>query len=207
MEFRLAYDGILLPTTAGCARVNIKHAIRKEIQKQLRTLWSIQPWLLELATHKIILEDPLTGEPHVRTMLDQIVAKYKRFGFNFAPLVRRTFGQVCDLEIQFSCHKAPKIAAAKDRELKDWTNLLFEALRLPRYVRELPLGAVPDADEMDYFFCLLEYADLIRGYTVTRNRLLPPLKCGDSLDHVYVIIKVKTGIVDYTKLYAEFPSR
>ena len=92
---------------------------------------------LKLATHQIILEDPLTGEPHVWTMLDQIVAKYKRFGFNFAPLVRRTFGHLCDLEIQFSCRKAPKIAAAKDRELKDWTNLLFEALRLPRYVREL----------------------------------------------------------------------
>ena len=207
MEFRLAYDGILRPTTAGCARVNIKHAIRKEIQKQLRTLWSIQPWLLELATHKIILVDPLTGEPHVWTMLDQIVAKYKRFGFNFAPLVRRNFGHVCDFEIQFLCRKAPKIAAAKDRELEDWTSLLFEALRLPRYVRELPLGAVPDADEMDYFFCLLEDKDLIRGYTVTRNRLLSPLKSGDSLDHVYVIIKVKTGIVDYTKLYVEFPSR
>ena len=60
---------------------------------------------------------------------------------------------------------------------------------------------------MDYFSCLLEDKDLIRGFTVTRNRLLSPPKSADSLDHVYVIIEVKTGIVDYPKLHVEFPSR
>jgi hypothetical protein len=52
MEFKLSYDGILRSTT-DYVRANIKHAIRKEIHKQLKTLWSIQPWLLELATHRI----------------------------------------------------------------------------------------------------------------------------------------------------------
>lgn len=205
MEFRLAYDGILRPS-ADYARVNVKHAIRKEFQKQLRALWSIHPPLHELATHRIILHDPWTGEPRLWTMLDQIVAKYKRFGFNFAPLVTRTLGHACDLEILFLSCKVPIVAMAKDRELKDWTSVVLEALRLPRYVAELPRGAVPDAHEMDYFFCLVEDKYLIRGHAVTRARLLSPPKSGDSLDHVSVMIKVKTEIVDYTNLQAEFPS-
>jgi len=65
---------------------------------------------------------------------------------------------------------------------------------------------VPKADEQDYFFCLLEDDHLITEFTVTSDRLLAPLRTGESENDVYLVIKVRTRVADHRNTYIEFLS-
>lgn len=206
MEFRLVYEGILPAQSGGNAHLREKHAIRKEIHKQLKTLWYVQAPLVGFATHRMISDDASTGEHREWTSLDEIAAKYKRFGFNFAPLVGRHFGLVCSLDILFLRRENPGAVITQGGDLDNRIKLLFDALRMPKDGAELPTGCVPDEGEKDYFFCLLEDDLLITEFAVTSDRLLAPLRSGDGPNDVYLVIKVKIKIADHRNAYLEFLS-
>lgn len=63
---------------------------------------------------------------------------------------------------------------------------LFDALRVPRNVNELPSGAEPKDSEVP-FRCLLEDDSLITGHAVTTDRLLLPAA---NDNHVRLILRV-----------------
>jgi hypothetical protein len=62
MEFRLLYEGELLPSANQC-RPSEKHAIRRSFHPQLRRLWSAEENLRELAKRRCGGDD---GDPTSR---------------------------------------------------------------------------------------------------------------------------------------------
>ena len=203
MEFRLIYEGIL-PASGSGTHVNEKHIIRKEIHKQLKALWHVQAPLVGFATHKMFQDDPATGERREWTELDDIARQYIKFGFNFVPLVGRHFGLVCGLDILFLRRENPGAVITQGGDLDNRIKVLFDALRMPKDVNELPKGAVPDEDEKKRFFCLLEDDLLVTEFSVTSDRLLAPLRSAESQSDVYLVIKVKTKVADHHNTYYEF---
>jgi hypothetical protein len=204
MEFRLIYEGPLPAQSGSNARLDEKHCIRKEMHKQLRNLWYVQAPLVGFATRKTILDDAATGEHREWTTLDEITQKYKHSGFNFVPLVGRHFGLACSLDILFLRRENPGAVITQGGDLDNRIKLLFDALRMPKDAGEIPNGTVPDVNEQDYFFCLLEDDHLITEFTVASDRLLAPLRTGDNQNDVYLVIKVKTKVADHRSTYIEF---
>jgi hypothetical protein len=65
---------------------------------------------------------------------------------------------------------------------------LFDALRMPHNLSELPKGSVPDVDQ-DPFFCLLEDDNLITAVSVKTDRLLVPT---ENKNEVHLDIQIET---------------
>ncbi len=71
----------------------------------------------------------------------------------------------------------------------DWQRKNERFLRIPENGTELPLNAVPDADE-DPFFCLLENDSLVTDLNITTDRLLRPLRLGENENDVVLVMKI-----------------
>src|SRR3989442_3928636 len=106
MEFRLIYEGPLKAASAQAA-MKEKHWIRKELHKQLSTLWKVQRPLTELAIPMTVPVNPATGETRQTSDLEDLAYKYARCGFRFVPLVNKPLGLVCSLDILFLRRENP----------------------------------------------------------------------------------------------------
>lgn len=203
MEFRLIYEGELPVARAGSARLDEKHAIRKQIHKQLAALWKVQQPLVGIATRRTVVEDAKTGTRHEWSGLDEIARTYNRAGFNFVPLISKLFGLVCSLDILFLRRESPGQIITHGGDLDNRVKTLFDALRMPKDATELPSGATPEQGE-EYFYCLLEDDALITEFSATTDRLLAPLRDREDANDVYLVIKVKAMISDPRQAYIEF---
>ena len=93
MEFRLVYQGPLKATTPNDTRAGHKHEIRKVFHHQLREVWQIQRPLPDIAAV------PMGLPPNAPTGLEKLASQFARCGYRFAPLINRSYGWVCDLDI------------------------------------------------------------------------------------------------------------
>lgn len=175
MEFHLVYDG---PLHAKFPNVEEQQKIRRAIHPQLAKLWGQLP-LSELAAAKGFL-DPSPGPG--RTSLVAPVGP-----FQCVSLVSSRIDLVCDLDILFLRPGQPGQLVATGGDIDNRLKTLFDALRQPRDLSELPSEEAPGLDETP-FHCLLEDDSLIQGFRVRADRLLTPT----STSHARLVIRVNT---------------
>ncbi|MGA9785002.1 MAG: hypothetical protein WBQ40_00340, partial [Candidatus Sulfotelmatobacter sp.] len=108
MEFRLLYQGELLPSGNTKRRATEKHVIRRAFHPQLRRLWSVKPILRALADNRGFLKSPeiyhqstVTRTPEERFDIGirTIGKEFNRAGFDLVPLVMKEFALHCALDV------------------------------------------------------------------------------------------------------------
>lgn len=195
MEFRLIYEGPL-GSGSRTGRVEEKHSIRKQFHTQLKALWEDHPLLrkgVEKKRYQPYLNDPSTW--FESSPADAIADEYKMFGYRFLPLIRKSQGVTCSLDILFLRKDVPGGIIANRGDLDNRIKVLFDGLRIPENGAELPKGIAPEADE-DPFFCLLQDDKLIADLRVTSDRLLRPVKPSEppnsrDISQVVLVLGVK----------------
>jgi len=175
VEFRLVYTGPLQAQSHSNARLDVKHAIRKQLHLQLKELW---------VQHRQFLTEQ--NEEYFASI-------FERSGFRFVPLINRKQGKSCTLDILFLRRDSPGNLVESGGDLDNRIKVLFDALRMARDRDELPKNAQPEQGE-DPFHCLLEDDSLITSVNITTDRLLTPLRPDEHIHEVVLIIKVESII-------------
>jgi hypothetical protein len=110
VEFRLLYEGSLLPSGNNNSRPKGKHAIRRILHRQLRRQWEVHEALSEsarLAGIRVLVgrglrRDVDTFPPKeelIKIGLDSIGKEWSRVGYNFVPMVLEKNFVRCALDI------------------------------------------------------------------------------------------------------------
>ena len=186
VEFRLLYEGELLPSSNTKRRAKEKHAIRRAFHPQLRRLWSIRSNLQEVADRAFIQsvdrshvynihgEDvykgpPKTDEERFDTGIEFIGKQWARAGYELVPVVVPEFALQCSLDILLLRPEGDRFIFEQG-DIDGQVKTLFDALRIPNSPDETA-GATPEPDEHP-LFCLLQDDKLISEVKVTTDQLL-----------------------------------
>lgn len=205
LDFRLIYDGQLPAEGGSGGKTKYKQLIRKELHKQLGELWKQHPDLRSQAetkyiVHKATSDFPAQAYPPFRrddlmpdgslpkTWLENIADDYARCGSRFVPLIRKSNGFTCSLDILFLRRDNPGNLIASGGDIDNRIKVLFDGLKMPTTVPEL--GGLPIEPDENPFFCLLEDDSLITKVTVTTDRLLIPQSENERIHDVRLIIHV-----------------
>lgn len=178
MEFRLYYRGPLKSN----GNVKHKHAIREQIHKQLKQLWSQKP-LSDLK------EKLLSGQ-HELGCIRSLE------GFVFAPLVQGRIDLIADIDITLLRPEEPGAIVTQAGDIDNRLKTLFDALRMPQKRSEIPGECTPENTDSP-LFCLLEDDNLISALKVTTDRLLDSVS---SPSEVVLILHVHTKVTRATML-------
>lgn len=163
MEFRLKYEG---PLKASASSED-KHGLRKVFHSQLKIL------LGKSALSKI---------EYIAKSSTREVGR-----FQFFNLVSNEVGLFAELDIILLRPEEPgKMITSGD--IDNRLKTLFDALRYPDKVQEIPSNKSPSADEIP-FFCLLEDDALISSVKVTTDCLLESKDPNDVFLLIHVNVK------------------
>ena len=172
MRFTLTYSGDLRAN----ARPDHKHDLRKAFHQQLLTLWKEQP----LVDYRWWFDGSKS-----KTAVNLI----RKIGeFEFVPLVSQDLHLICELEIFMVRPESPGAIITQGGDIDNRLKTLFDALRIPHNINELPKGVSPETSETP-FFCLLQDDLLISAVSVKTDRLLVP---ATSTATVHLDIRVTT---------------
>lgn len=171
MQFHLHYSGPLRVS----ARPLVKQQIRRALHPQLKEVWLHTPAL----ERETLLKDPEGEAPF---------SVIKRVGdFRFAPLVCDELKLVAELTILLLRPLEAGAVIDKGGDIDNRLKTLFDALRYPTTIKELPPGDTPQEDE-DPLFCLLDDDARIVDVRVIADRYLN----APSTDHVLMTMRVRT---------------
>jgi hypothetical protein len=164
LEFRLIYRGSLPAQNngGGGGLSKEKHAIRKEINRQLAVLWQENPVLSLWMTKPISVEE--AGVTRTYSAAEHAASRYASYGFNWLPLVREELGIAAALDILFLRRDAPGKIIGGGGDIDNRLKVLFDALRKPKHPEEVA-GFVAEEGE-NPFFCLLEDDVLINDVRI-----------------------------------------
>ncbi len=119
-----------------------------------------------------------------------LCAPIERFGYQFKPLVRKSFALVCGLKIIFlRREKVGHVYSGGD--LDNRIKTLLDSLSMPQYQEQVVKN---DASISAPILCLLEDDSLISGLSVESQRLLMPQNTPGSF--VKLIIEVDVRVSD-----------
>lgn len=157
MRFTLTYRGPL----AGSGSADQKHQVRRAFHPQLKELWEHPP----LAQNKTRwLSAPSASNPELGSALRH-VGKH-----SFAVIVMQHFNLTAELDILMLRPEHPgRILQRAD--IDNRLKTLFDALRYPDKLQEVPPTWTPSPDEQP-LFCLLEDDRLVTRINVEADRLL-----------------------------------
>jgi hypothetical protein len=189
MEFRLVYNGPL-PAETNRPRTSDKHAIRRAFHPQMQTLWSHHRALRELVAYTPEMQ------PHWLGMLadEHKVVSASNHIYRFAPLVTKQNYNGCSINILFLRRDMPGGLVKHGGDIDNRIKVLLDALRMPREPQELE-DKPQDPDE-NPLFCLLSDDQFIDQISVTTDRLLAPVKLGETINDVSLTVHVVVGIFD-----------
>lgn len=195
VEFRLLYQGELLPCSNTHRRAAEKHQIRRNFHPQLRRLWSVKHGLLQLAKQegsRSIAEKnqtPISDQHRFDEGIAAIGRNWARAGFNFVPLVTEKFLLRCSIDALF-LRPEGKSYVYEQGDIDGQIKTLFDALRIPKDASEA--GGNRPTDDENPFFCLLENDNLISEVHVTADQLLLlPNERETKANDAFVIIHVR----------------
>jgi hypothetical protein len=152
MEFRLLYDG---PLKAN-GGLEDKQVLRRCFHAQLKELVQRKP--MEPFRN-------LIAKNNVRVKIIPLG------NFRFIPLITEKLDHVAGLHITFLSPEEPGGVITQGGDLDNRIKTLFDALRTPKSIAELPKNDSPQTEE-DPFYCLLEDDYMVNGLSVTVDRLL-----------------------------------
>jgi hypothetical protein len=198
MHFTLTYDGPL-PSCSKDARKGPKFEIRRVFHPQLMELCHTHPALQQelpavpfdpvlnsqsshwLPSKPDWFERWETGKnPHATVF---------RFGsFAFIPVFPIKLHFVCEVAVLFLRRSGAASVIQSGGDIDNRIATLFDALRVPRAIQELPDDVRPLENETP-FFCLLEDDAQIIGVTVKTDRLLTPIGAANA-DDVRLVLDV-----------------
>ena len=185
MEFRLYYRGSLKSN----GNIGEKQKIRRIFHAQLKKLWSQEPLNEysggEYADGRLHYVNYLTEDDNDAGEGASII--YSLSEFKFACLITERLKLHAEIDILFlrpepSGHIIHTGGGDIDNRLKT----LFDGLRRPSNIQEIPIGDAPQAEESP-FHCLLSDDALISKVTVTTDQLLD----ANSPDEVVLVIHVR----------------
>jgi len=197
VEFRLLYEGELLPSAGSNKRAHEKHLIRKSFHPQLRRLWKINQNLARLAEKEYLsgisidrIHDELPNEGDVRDRgVAAIGRRWARAGFNIVPLVTADMALRCSIHITLLRPEEARLIF-RSGDIDGQLKTLFDALRMPNSTAET-CNIRPEEDE-NPLFCLLEDDRLVSEVTVTTDvMLLLPNTREVKANDAHAIIHVK----------------
>jgi hypothetical protein len=174
MKFVLTYDGPLL-SSANDNRKLLKMKIRRAFHPQLMELAEVHPILKEQFIHDHRLRAGLragtmTGQPHFPSSTCG--------AFEFVPFVNRYMHLLCHLDILFM-RREPAGRLFEGNDLDNRIKTLFDALKVPQSIEQLPQDDQPQNDDESPFLCLVEDDSLTSGFSIRTERLLdktPPVR-------------------------------
>jgi hypothetical protein len=167
MDFRLIYEGPLKANRGS----KDKQGIRRVFHKQLVDLLS-RPAYADFRRTLEMTEIRLQP-PRIRGFLPRC-------------LISKSTQHVALLDILILYREEPGRGVTQAGDLDNRVKTLLDALRAPQNDNEIPTGDAPDPTE-EPFCCLLEDDSLIRGLSITADRLLKPTS---SVSDVVTVIRV-----------------
>lgn len=173
MHFTLIYTGELKAN----ARPDHKHHLRKAFHSQLKVLWQQEP----LVDHHDWYD---ASKPSQKVNLNRSVEP-----FRFIPLISPDLHLVCELQIYMLKPEPPGSLITQGGDIDNRLKTLFDALRMPKNVGELPKNVNVESDE-DPFFCLLEDDNLITSVNVKADRYLID-QSNNSQVHLYIQVETR----------------
>jgi hypothetical protein len=184
MRFHLVYSGELR-ASGNKGKPEDVRTIRDYFHPQLELLWNSHAALKELRGAARVLKDPKDALSHWNPPRSPLWNDYTdpkeplQEGFvdlcepiekgnkSYIPLVRKSLGLACSLEIMFLRQEDPGELVLQGGDLDGRIKTLFDALRAPDADVEVKY---PQAQNPTY--CLLESDTLIDGFKVSTGRLL-----------------------------------
>lgn len=220
MEFRLLYTGRLHAQTVKRSPVKEKHSIRKQFHRQLVELWKQHPLLRGQLTEPVLVDKVPSNifpnrkrhhvrryekpHPEARPYVEHVANDFQRYGYRFVPLVSKSGGLSCSLDILFLRRDNPGNLVKSGGDIDNRIKVLLDGLRMPDSEDEIG-GFKPESHE-DPFFCLLEDDDLITGMNVNTDRLLLNMSNDENPHDVHLVILVKTKVIDPDSAYSDVHS-
>lgn len=200
VEFRLLYQGILLPSAGTNKRSAEKHEIRRQFHPQLRRLWNVKPnlrYLAESFSNKMpesFERDTFADKSLFEIGLQVIGKNWNRCGYDFVPLVTEALALRCSLDILL-LRPGDKQYILEQGDVDGQIKTLFDALRMPQDMESVG-GSGPSENEKP-FFCLLEDDRLISEVRVTSDELLLlPHEREVKANDAFVVIHVRLNHKD-----------
>lgn len=194
MEFRLLYQGELLPSANANPRPKEKHAIRGKLHPQLRRQWYLHSSLRQYAASlanpgSIITPD----DERVSTGLELLGKQNAICGYNFVPMVTERHFVRCSLDILLLRPEEKKFIFTQG-DIDGQVKTIFDALQVPKTPQQCG-NRGPEEGETP-FFCLLENDRLISEVRVITDQLLllpeaKEVKANDAFALIHVMITAK----------------
>ena len=191
LEFRLLYEGELLPSGNRNTRPTEKHAIRRSFHPQLRRQWQVHRGLRMLAnvTAMDLRPLPQNNDQMIAAGIAMIGKNWNRAGYDFVPIVTDKFAVRCSLDILLLRPEEDRFVFTQG-DIDGQVKTIFDALRIPANLNEMG-GVLPQPDEMP-FYCLLTDDKLISEVRVNADQLLMlPNKAKVEANDAFVVIHVK----------------
>ena len=196
MEFRLLYQGPLLPSGNRNTRPAQKHAIRSSLHPQLRRQWQMHAGLRQLAASVAYPGSALRADDErVTAGTTCIGKKWALFGHEFVPMVTSEHFVRCSLDILLLRPEEKKFIFEQG-DIDGQVKTIFDALQIPKSLEQAG-GKGPQDDETP-FFCLLEDDRLISEVRVNADQLL-------LLPHEREIKANDAFVVIHVKINARYP--
>jgi hypothetical protein len=134
LEFRLTYEGPLLSETnrdggVRRSRAEHKHAIRKVLHHQLKKWWEVSPYLRPRDDSYLHGSRKL-GRPGPQQAIDQVAARFTKFGYSFVPLVTHELDLNCSVEILYLRLGTPGNLFNRAGDIDNRLKTLFDALTM-----------------------------------------------------------------------------
>lgn len=202
MRFALVYRGQLSATQGNRGkRLRERKLIREQITPQMKRLWQTHGSLIKLqwdarvpsaekasaffGDERTPLAEHLKKPPNhpPQSGFVDLSAPIERKGRLFRPLVRESLDLTCSLDVLFLRQEDPGALLKHGGDIDNRIKTFIDALEMPTVELE--------GDEEDGVnFPLLENDSLVRGLSISTERLLLPEKEYPSQVHLVVEVKV-----------------
>ncbi|MGJ0395587.1 MAG: hypothetical protein ACR65U_05090 [Methylocystis sp.] len=197
MKFTLTYDGELPSTGNGSRKTERKWEIRKHFHPQLQELWTVHPALRKFSGPHYVGSQFVEGLAETNERAIDVCAPIQKAGRLFKPIVRRSLGLTCSLNVLF-LRKESAGRVYQGGDLDNRIKTLLDALSVPAHIEQV----IDDGAIDDPVLCLLEDDALVTGLSVQTERLLT--RPGASESEVRLTIEVDIRVSDARRFNSEF---
>lgn len=173
MDFTLKFAGEL-PSQQARAQKNAKHAMRLRFHEQLAMLWAQHAWLKQYDPASLQIASSHGAYHDVPRPVDGrgLLFRAPLGPFHFVPLVNRIHLVHCHLAIRLHRPLERGGIIYDGGDVDNRLKILFDGLRMPKELKELPDDGQATSAEPRIFHCLLEDDALITKVSVESFMLL-----------------------------------